>query len=259
MEYKYITLEKVENTAIVTINREEVLNALTREVLEELATVFNYIEHEDTIKCSVITGKGRAFVAGADIAMLNSLTGQMGRNLARFGQGVMGFIENMDTPVIAAINGFAIGGGCELAMCCDIRIASENAKFGQPEVNLGITPGYGGTQRLTRLVGKGMAKYLCMTGKMIDAETAQKIGLVEIVTIPEKLMEEALKISEIIASKAPIAVSLVKQAINAAEDTPLNIGVAYEAEVYNTAFKTEDREEGLDAFLKMRTPHFYGR
>ncbi len=256
MNFKFLIFEIKENIAIVTINREEVLNALTREVLEELETAFRAIENDEAIKCAIITGKGRAFVAGADIALLNTFTGQMGRSLARFGQGVMRYIEEMDTPVIAAINGFAIGGGCELAMCCDIRIASEKAKFGQPEVNLGITPGYGGTQRLTRLVGKGMAKYLCLTGNMIDADTAQKIGLVEVVTEPDKLMEEALKVAETIAAKAPIAVSLVKQAINAAEDAPLNIGIAYEAEIYNTAFKTEDRGEGLSAFLEKRTPRF---
>lgn len=259
MDFKYLTIERKEKIITITINREEVLNALTREVLEELEEVFRAIEKDPVIRCAVLTGKGRAFVAGADIALLNTFKGQQGRSLARFGQSVMRYIEEMDTPVIAAINGFAIGGGCELAMCCDIRIASEKAKFGQPEVNLGITPGYGGTQRLTRLVGKGMAKYLCMTGNMIDAYAAEKIGLVEVVTEHDKLMEEVYKTAEKIALKAPIAVGLVKQAINAAEDSPLNLGIAYEAEAYNTAFKTEDREEGLNAFLEKRKPNFNGK
>lgn len=259
MNYEFLTIEKKEKIIVVTINREEVLNALTREVLQELEEAFKMIEKDQDIRCAILTGKGRAFVAGADIALLNTFQGQQGRSLARFGQSVMRFIEEMDTPVIAVINGFAIGGGCELAMCCDIRVASEKAKFGQPEVNLGITPGYGGTQRLTRLVGKGMAKYLCMTGNMIDVHTAEKIGLVEVVTKHDKLMEEAYKIAEAIVLKAPIAVGLVKQAINAAEDLPLNLGIAYEAEVYNTAFKTEDREEGLAAFLEKRKPDFNGK
>ncbi|MCG8482136.1 MAG: enoyl-CoA hydratase-related protein [Clostridia bacterium] len=259
MNYNFLTIERKEKIAVVTINREEVLNAITREVLEELEDAFRAIEKDQTVRCAILTGKGRAFVAGADIGLLNTFEGQAGRSLARFGQSVMRYIEEMDTPVIAAINGFAIGGGCELAMCCDIRVASKKAKFGQPEVNLGITPGYGGSQRLTRLVGKGMAKYLCMTGNMIDASTAEKIGLVEVVTEPEKLTEEALKIAETIALKAPIAVSLVKQAINAAEDAPLNLGIAYEAEIYNTAFKTQDRKEGLNAFLEKRQPEFYGK
>lgn len=258
MDYQFLMVEKKENIIFITINREETLNALSRDVIEELEDVFRSIDQDETIRCAILTGKGRAFVAGADIGQLNSFTGQMGRNLARFGQGVLRFIEEMDTPVIAAINGFAIGGGCELAMCCDMRIASEKAKFGQPEVNLGITPGYGGTQRLTRLVGKGMAKYLCMTGNMIDAQQAQKIGLVELVTAPEDLMDEAFKVAKTIASKAPISIGLVKQAINAAEDVPLNAGMAYEAEVYSTAFKTEDRKEGLTAFLEKRQPEFKG-
>jgi len=256
MDYQYIIVEKMDDIACITINREEVLNALTDEVIVELDTAFHVLHYDDDIKCIVLTGKGRAFVAGADISLLNTFNGQQGRKLARLGQAMMNYVESMEKPVIAAINGFAIGGGCELAMCCDIRIASQNAKFGQPEANLGITPGYGGTQRLTRLVGKGMAKYLCLTGDLITADEAKEIGLVEKVVSIETLMDETLKIAKKIASKAPIAAGLIKLAINASEDVPLNLGIAYEAELYNTAFKTEDREEGLSAFLEKRKPVF---
>lgn len=256
MDFQYIIVEKNEDIACITINREEVLNALTGEVIAELDAAFHDLHHDDDIRCIILTGKGRAFVAGADISLLNTFKGQQGRQLARMGQAMMNYIESMDKPVIAAINGFAIGGGCELAMCCDIRIASQKAKFGQPEVNLGITPGYGGTQRLTRLIGKGMAKYLCLTGDQISAEEAKEIGLVEKVVPPEELMDEAYKVAKKITTKAPIAAGLVKLAINASEDIPLNLGIAYEAELYNTAFKTEDREEGLSAFLDKRKPVF---
>jgi len=256
MEYQYIIVEKKDDIACITINREEVLNALTGEVITELDTAFHELHLDDDIRCIILTGKGRAFVAGADISLLNTFKGQQGRNLARLGQAMMNYVESMDKPVIAAVNGFAIGGGCELAMCCDIRIAAGCAKFGQPEVNLGITPGYGGSQRLTRLVGKGMAKYLCLTGDLITADEAKEIGLVEKVVPIEDLMDEAFKIARKIASKAPIAAGLVKLAINASEDVPLNYGIAYEAELYNTAFKTEDREEGLAAFLEKRKPAF---
>ncbi|HWQ80047.1 MAG TPA: enoyl-CoA hydratase-related protein [Anaerovoracaceae bacterium] len=256
MEYQYIIIEKKGKIACITIDREEVLNALTGEVIVELDTAFHELHHDNEIRCIIITGKGRAFVAGADIALLNTFTGQQGRNLARLGQAMMNYVESMDKPVIAAINGFAIGGGCELAMCCDIRIASKNAKFGQPEVNLGITPGYGGSQRLTRLVGKGMAKYLCLTGDQITADEAKEIGLVEKVVPIEELMDEAFATAKKITSWAPIAAGLIKLAINASEDVPLSYGIAYEAELYNTAFQTEDREEGLSAFLEKRKPSF---
>jgi enoyl-CoA hydratase len=256
MDYQYIIVERKEDIACITINREEVLNALNGEVIVELDAAFHELHNDDEIKCIILTGKGRAFVAGADISLLNTFDGQQGRKLARLGQAMMNYVESMDKPVIAAINGFAIGGGCELAMCCDIRVASQNAKFGQPEVNLGIIPGYGGSQRLTRLVGKGMAKYLCLTGDQITADEAKEIGLVEKVVPIEDLMNESFKIAKKIASKAPIAAGLIKLAINASEDVPLNLGIAYEAELYNTAFKTEDREEGLSAFLEKRKPVF---
>ncbi|MBR0597846.1 enoyl-CoA hydratase/isomerase family protein [Sinanaerobacter chloroacetimidivorans] len=256
MNYQYLIIEKKEDIACITINREEVLNALTGEVILELDYVFHELHHDEDVRCIILTGKGRAFVAGADISLLNTFRGQEGRKLARLGQAMMNYIEGMDKPVIAAINGFAIGGGCELAMCCDIRIASEKAKLGQPEVNLGITPGYGGSQRMTRLVGKGMAKYLCLTGEQISAQEAKEIGLVEKVVSPEELMDEAFRVAKKIASKAPIAAGLVKLAINMSEDVPLAAGIAYEAEIYNTAFKTEDRSEGLSAFLEKRNPIF---
>jgi enoyl-CoA hydratase len=259
MSYQHLIIERKEHVAIVTINREESANALTRETIIEIEAAFRELERDEAVRCVILTGKGKAFVAGADIGRLKAFTGQEGREQARLGQAAMNAIEEMDTPVIAAVNGYAIGGGCELAMCCDIRIASETARFGQPEVKLGITPGWGGTQRLARLVGKGAAKYLCMTGDLIDAAEALRIGLVELVAAPEALMEKALEAAEKIASRAPIAVALVKQAINASADLPLARGIAYEAEIYNTAFNTEDREEGLAAFLEKRPPSFRSR
>ena len=256
MCYQYLILEKKEAVAQITINREEVLNALTAEVILELDCAFRELSRDESIRCIILTGKGKAFVAGADISLLNTFQGQEGRALARLGQAMMNYIEGMDKPVIAAVNGYAIGGGCELAMCCDIRIASDKARFGQPEVNLGITPGYGGTQRLARLVGKGMAKYLCLTGEQIDAEHAKNIGLVEKVVPHESLIEEAQNLARKIALKAPIAAGLVKLAINMSGEVPLSAGIAYEAEIYNTAFKTEDRAEGLSAFLEKREAVF---
>jgi len=256
MAYSFLLTEKKENVAIITINREDAMNAVDLTVLTELEDAFSAFEKDDDVRTIIITGKGKAFVAGADIAQLHRFDGQEGRDLSRYGQRVYAQIEALRKPVIAAVNGFALGGGCELAMSCDIRIASEKAKFGQPEVNLGIIPGYGGTQRLTRLVGRGMAKYLCMTAEIINAEKALTIGLVEEVVPAEQLMERALEVASLIASKAPIAVSMAKLAIGSSDDLPLAQGIAYEAELYNTTFKTEDRKEGTLAFIEKRQANF---
>jgi enoyl-CoA hydratase len=256
MNYKNILFEIKEGIGYVTINRPNALNALNTEVLNELEHVFQYINTAEEVKCAIVTGAGRAFVAGADISQMSELSTNEGRDMTIKGQHVMELIENTDKLVIAAVNGFALGGGCELSMACDVRFASEKAKFGQPEVNLGIIPGYGGTQRLPRLVGKGMAKYLIFGAEMIDADEAYRIGLVQKVIPAEKLIPEAEKYARAVMSKAPIAIKMAKIAINIGMNLDLKSGVAYEAEAYVGTFCSEDRVEGMKAFVDKRPAVF---
>jgi len=258
-EYKNILYKVENNIAFITINRPKALNALNVETLNELDNAIKDAENNSDVKVVIITGEGRAFVAGADIAQMRDLNTQEGRDMAILGQTVFNRIENIGKPVIAAVNGFALGGGCELAMACDIRIASDKARFGQPEVNLGIIPGFGGTQRLSRLVGKGMAKYLIFTGEMITAEDAYNIGLVEKVVPAEELLKTAVAVAKTIMSKAPIAVKMAKYAINNGLNMDLKSAVCYEAECYTTSFSTQDRVEGMSAFLEKRAAEFKGR
>jgi len=255
---KYSTLhfKQKGRIGIVKVNRPEALNALNATVLEELSDIFGRIEADDSIGIAILTGEGRAFVAGADIAAMKEMSAIEGRAFMLKGQAVMQKIENLTKPVIAAVNGFALGGGCELAMACDFRFASEKAKFGQPEVNLGIIPGFGGTQRLPRLVGKGMAKMLIFSAEMIGAEEAKSIGLAEKVFPAEDLLSETEKFAELILSKAPIAVSLAKAAINNGVNVDLATGVNFEAEASVAPFGSEDRQEGMGAFLEKRSAEF---
>ena len=254
MGYKNIILDEKDGILTITINRPKVLNALNTDTLNELENVVRDIERDKEI---IITGSGeKSFVAGADIAEMKSLNIHEGRNMTRLGQCVFQEIENLSRPVIAAVNGYALGGGCELAMACDIRIASEKAKFGQPEVGLGIIPGYGGTQRLPRLIGKGRAKYYIFTTDMITAEEAFNMGLIDKVVPHGKLYEETLKIAEKIISKGPIAVRMAKYAVNNGMNMDLASGIAYEAEAYTTSFGSEDRIEGMSAFLEKRKADF---
>lgn len=255
-EYNNILFEAKEGIGYVTMNRPKALNALNTEVVAELDDLLDLIEKDDDVKVVIITGAGRAFIGGADIAYMGALEGIKGREFVMQGQAVMDKIENLSKPVIAAINGFSLGGGNELAMSCDIRIASEAAKFGQPEVNLGIIPGYGGTQRLPRLVGKGIAKKLILTAAIIDAQEAFKIGLVDEVVAPDELMTKAEEMAKTIMTKAPIAVKMAIAAINNGMNTDLRTGVQYEAEAFGTAFNTEDRIEGMAAFLEKRPAEF---
>lgn len=257
--YENIKYEVKENIGCVTINRPKAMNALNMDVLNELYDVFTNIEADTAIKAVILTGEGKAFVAGADIAQMNQLNAIEGRQMMIMGHKVMNLIEGMEKPVIAAVNGFALGGGCELSMACDIRIASEKAKFGQPEVGLGIIPGFGGTQRLSRLVGKGMAKYLIMTAEMIPAAEAHRIGLVEKIVPPEALMEEAEKVAKTIASKAPIAIATAKTAINNGFDMDMKSASKFEIETFTAAFGSEDKAEGMAAFLEKRAPEFKNR
>jgi enoyl-CoA hydratase len=247
--------------AIVTLDRPNVLNALRSQLLEELSFALADLDRDETVRAIVLTGSGpKAFAAGADIGELNALANAgEGAGQARKGQALTRAIERMRTPVIAAINGYALGGGCELAMACDIMIASTNAKFGQPEVNLGLIPGYGGTARTTRRVGKGMATYLCLTGEMIDAREALRIGLVQRVVPAAELMIEAKRIATTIASKAPLAVAACKRAINNGAHLSIDDALEIEALEFGTLVDTEDIKEGTGAFLEKRKPVWKGR
>lgn len=256
MEYNNILFENKGGVAWVTINRPEAMNALNPEVLLELGQVFAAIGEDTRVKLAVITGAGRAFVAGADIAAMREMDADTGRSMAIKGQAVMDAIEQCPKPVIAAVNGFALGGGCELAMACDFRIASEKASFAQPEVGLGIIPGFGGTQRLPRLVGTGMAKYLTYTAERIDAATAKAIGLVEKVVPPEELVAEVEKVAGMIMAKSQIAVRQAKCSINAGAGCDLRTAIAYEAEAFAVSFASDERTEGMSAFLEKRAPNF---
>ena len=256
-----LTVELDGNIAILTLNRPAVLNALNADLLTRLEDVLDAFDGDTELRAVIITGAGeRAFAAGADIAELAALDGAVaGQHKARTGQRITKVIEALPVPVIAAVNGFALGGGCELAMACDIRIAAENAKFGQPEVNLGLTPGYGGSQRTPRLVGTGMALYLCLTGETIDAAEALRIGLVQRVVPSAELLPEAKRIAQTIASKAPLAITATKRAIREGAALPLAEGLALEALHFGTLIDTSDFREGTSAFLEKRKPVFEGR
>jgi enoyl-CoA hydratase len=256
-----ILLERDGAVATVTLNRPNVLNALNLRMLDELAETFGELERDDALRAVIVTGAGaKAFAAGADIGELNALpNARAAEAQALKGQALTSQIERMRVPVIAAVNGFALGGGCELAMACDMRIASENARFGQPEVNLGILPGYGGTQRTTRLLGEGMAMYLCLTGEMIDAQEALRIGLVQRVTPLDGLLEEAKRIAGLIASKAPLAVAAAKRAIVSGASMTLPDALALEALLFGQVVMTEDFREGSQAFLDKRKANFAAR
>lgn len=254
--FETLKYEVKDGIAYVTVNRPKSLNALSKEVLNELQAAFEQVNSDPEVRIAILTGEGKAFVAGADIAQMVELTAIEGQEMMKQGARVMNYIESIDKPVIAAVNGFALGGGCELAMACDIRIASEKAQFGQPEVNLGIIPGFGGTQRLPRLVGKGMGKYMIMTADYIKADEALRLGLVEKVVAPEDLMSTCEEIARKIMSKAPIAIKAAKSAINNGIMLDVPTGVALESEASTAPFCSEDRIEGMKAFLEKREAKF---
>jgi enoyl-CoA hydratase len=259
-EYETILVEREDALATVTLNRPNVLNALNLAMIHELDRAFAALDADDAVRAVVLTGAGeRAFAAGADIGELSALpTAVAGARLARRGQQLTLRIERMRKPVIVAVNGFALGGGCELAMSGDIRVASENAKFGQPEVNLGLMPGYGGTQRTTRLVGRGMAMYLCLSGEMIDAAEALRVGLVQKVVPLADVRDEAKRIARTIASRAPLAVEATKRTIADGTGIPLGEALAMEALAFGSLVGTSDAREGTSAFLEKRKPNFSG-
>lgn len=260
MTYNNILVEYQEQMAIVRINRPQALNALNTATLQELSDIFSVVANNSSVRVVILTGSGeKSFVAGADIAEMNDKSPMEARSFSQLGHRLMNQIENLPQPVIAAVNGFALGGGLELAMACDIRLASENARFGQPEVNLGIPAGFGGTQRLPRLVGSGRASEILLTADPFDAQEAFRIGLVNRVYAKEELMEQAIAMAKKIASKAPIAVQLTKSAIYKGENMDLVSGQAYEAEIFAQTFSTEDRKSGCKAFLEKAKVVFQGR
>ena len=248
----FVVSERQGAVEILTINRPEALNALNPEVLQDLKAAFEAIDQQQ-VRCVVVTGAGpKSFVAGADIAAMSTMTKAQAEAFGKMGNDIFRMIETFPLPVIAAVNGFALGGGCELSMCCDFRICSENAVFGQPETGLGITPGFGGTQRLARLVGPGMAKQMIYTARNIKAEEALRIGLVNAVYPAEELMPAALKLAAGIAKNAPIAVRHSKQAINEGLDAEMDQAVVIEEKLFAGCFETHDQKEGMGAFLEKR-------
>lgn len=248
-----------DSIATITINRPQAMNALNVNVLDELQIIFNTISKDDTVKCVVVTGEGKAFVAGADIAAMSEMTAVEGREMMKKGHDVMNLMESIEKPIIAAVNGFALGGGCELAMACDFRIASEKAKFGQPEVSLGIIPGFGGTQRLPRLVGKSRGKMLIMTGDIVSAKEAFEIGLCDKVVAAEDLMKEVEDLAKKIMSRAPLAIGAAKTVINTGYDLDMKTATTLEIEGFTGPFASEDKVEGMTAFLDKRAAKFIGK
>ena len=260
MDFVNLIVEKDGDIAIVFVNRPKALNALNVATFDDLSNVFAMLETDEEVNVIILTGAGeKAFVAGADIVFMKEFNPLAGRDFALLGQKVMKQIENHKKPVIAAVNGYALGGGCELAMACDIRIASEKASFGQPEVNLGVIPGFAGTQRLARLVGKSIAKELLLTGDLINAQEAWRIGLVNKVVPGDQLMAVAKEMAQKIAGKGQIAVRLCKQVVNEGLEMDSDRAYSHEANIFGYCFSTEDQKEGMAAFLEKRPPKFNSR
>lgn len=257
MEYKNLKVSFDESVAIITINRPEKLNALNLETLDELKRIFTDLKNDNQILVIILTGSGeKAFVAGADISELNKLNVISGKEFSEKGQNVFNLIENMNKPVIAAVNGFALGGGCELALSCHIRFASTNAKFAQPEINLGIIPGYGGSQRLTKLVNSGRAFEYILSGDRIDSEEAYRVGLVNKIFPSEELLENTIRFAKKISSKPRNAVRFALEAVRRNNEVSLSMGLNFEASLFSLCCGTEDFKEGTRAFLEKRKPVF---
>jgi enoyl-CoA hydratase len=260
MAYETLLYETRDAVGHLTINRPDKLNALNRQVMRELDECFHAVQHDDAVRVVILTGAGeKAFVAGADIAELATLSAMEGREFSRYGQGVFDLIENLGKPVIAAVNGFALGGGCELAMACTLRVASENARFGQPEVKLGILPGYAGTQRLARLVGKGRALELLLTGEAVTAQEAYRLGLVNQVVSQVDLMNTAQALAQKILANAPLAIRFALEAVHHGLQMTLEEGQFLEATLFGLCCSTEDMKEGTRAFLEKRPAKFGGK
>jgi len=260
MEFKNTLYEKSEGIATITFNCPEKRNPLNEETIREILAHLEDAKNDENIRVVVFTGAGdRAFSSGADLNMMKGATAVRGTELSRIGQHMCDYIEALEKPVIAAINGYALGGGIELAMACDIRIASENAQIGQPEINVGLIPGWGGTQRLPRFVGKGIAKEMIFTGKRIDAKTAERLGLVNAVVPADQLKAKVKELALELVSKPPIAIKLSKALINNSTETHPEVGLWQEAEAFGLVASTEDFNEGVTAFLEKRKPQFKGK
>ncbi len=260
MAFKNLLTKVEDGIGWIVVNRPEKLNALNWQTVEELQEAFDAFEKDDGVRAVIFTGAGeKAFIAGADITELVDLDEEKGREYARRGQKVTEFIESMSKPVIAAVNGFALGGGTEFAMACHVRVASTNAKMGQPEVKIGLIPGYGGTQRLPRLVGKGRALELILTGRTIDAQEAHRLGLVNAVVPPEELQKTCVALAKEMTANAPLALGLAIKAVNKGLDIPLDDALEKEAKYIGKVGATEDSVEGTKAFLEKRKPDFRGR
>lgn len=260
MEFANVLLEKEGAVATLTVNRPKALNALNRDTLLDIKAAIECCRDDAEVNVIIITGAGdKAFVAGADITFMQEMNALEGREFGLLGQSVFSLIESIEKPVIAAINGFALGGGCELAMACDFRICSDASKFGQPEVGLGVTPGFGGTQRLPRLVGTGMAKQLLYSGDMIDAAEALRIGLVNAVLPVDELMPYVKKLAARIASRGQVAVRFCKVAVNEGMQTDIDRSMTLEADLFGLCFATQDQKEGMKAFVEKRKAQFVGK
>lgn len=257
--FKHIIFEKKDKIAYITFNRPKALNAVNGDVVNELEAIVADLEKDGDIWSVIMTGAGKAFVAGADIAAMRDFTPAEGRVFNLNAQQVLNRLENLPKPVICAINGFALGGGLEIAMCCDIRIISETAKIGQPEVNLGIFPGWGGTQRLPRLINPGNAKYYIYTGEHITAARAYELGIVQEVVAPDELMARAEALAKKIMEQSPIAVRMAKRTINEGMNMGLIPAISFDSESFATVFTTEDRVTGMTAFLNKEAPEFNNR
>ncbi len=255
----FITVEIQERLATVTVNRPEVRNALNSQVVEELAATFERLGRDPQVGALVLTGAGeKAFVAGADIKEMVGKSGLEMQAFSELGRRLCDAIENCPKPVIAAVNGYALGGGCEIAMACDIRLASEGARIGQAEINIGTVPGFGGSQRLPRLVGGGWAAQMVLTGEPVDAATAERIGLVNRVVPADRLLEEAKALARKMLDKSPVALALAKACLRAAQEMPLSQGLSYETAAFGVAGATHDKVEGMTAFLEKRKPVWKG-
>jgi len=260
MEFKYIIYEKSEGIATITLNRQEALNAFSKEVVDEVLQALEDVESDENVRVVVLTGAGeKAFSAGADIKEMREFTALKARALSLMGEKLCCALENLEKPVIAAINGYALGGGLEVAMSCDLRIASERARMGQTEINIGLIPGWGGTQRLTRLVGRTKAKELVFTGKMIDAKTAEQLGIVNMIFPAEEFREKVRQFAKGLAAKAPVALKVAKALINKGADMSLDSAIALEREGFGVVGSTEDLQEGVSAFTEKRKPTFKGK
>jgi enoyl-CoA hydratase len=258
MVYKNIIVEKKEAIGLLKINRPQVLNALNVETINEITSAIIDLEKDEKIKVVILTGEGRAFIAGADIKQMSDMTPLEAKEFSELGHHMLNKIENSRLPFIAAVNGLALGGGCETLMACDIVVAAKSAKIGQPEINLGIHPGFGGTQRLPRLVGKLKAKELLLTGRNLNSDEALTIGLVNTIVEDEKLIEEVEKIAGQIAGKSSVQTNFIKELVNKGADIDLNSANALEISYFSSSFSTHDQKEGMKAFLEKRKSNFKG-